>query len=220
MIENETKTILISDDHSITRRGLMLCCKDIFENCQILECNSMECTFERLRSGTKIDLLILDVYFGNTSSIYQIGMIRELYPDLKILVLSMGEDDVYGVRAMREGANGYVNKMSSESEIKQAITTVMLGGFHLSPKLQEISASLFNPKSNQNNDNPFHILSAREFQVCLYLVKGLDVAEIADKVNISSSTVSTYKSRIMTKLECKKIHDLKKLATQYKVLFA
>lgn len=217
MIETGFKKILISDDHSITRRGLTLCCQDVFEECQILECDSMECTFEKLRSGIKIDLLILDVYFGDVSSIHQIGVIKDIYPNLKVLIVSMGEDEIYGVRAMREGADGYVNKMSSEDEIKQAITTVILGGLYLTPKLQKISASLFNRKVNQITENPFEVLSAREFQVCLYLIKGLDVYEISDKINISSSTVSTYKSRIMTKLECKKLHDLKKMATQYNI---
>jgi DNA-binding NarL/FixJ family response regulator len=209
--------IIIADDHGVTRKGLAIFCQEAFKDCTIFECESIESLFKLLKVEKEIDLLILDIYFGENSSIQQIGVLKSIYDELKILVVSMREDEIYGVRAMREGVQGYVSKMSTDDEIREAIKTVITGAYYLSPKLKKISAGLFNARSQYSIENPFLSLSTQEFHVCLYLLKGHDIYKIADLMNLSPSTVSTYKCRVLAKLEVKKMNELIRLAVEYNI---
>lgn len=211
--------ILIADDHSVVRCGMAIFCEEIAPGCEILESDSLDGVFKVLKDEKDVKLLILDVYFGVMSSIQQIGILKSLYPNLKILVISMGDDEIYGVMVMREGVQGYINKMSDGAEIKKAIRTVMLGEYYLSPQLQKVSAGMFSKKVVEVVENPFHNLSSREFHVCVYMLKGMDVYEIAEKINLNPSTVSTYKGRLMTKLGVKRISDLHRIAVMYNISF-
>lgn len=213
----KTLKIVIADDHGVTRKGMSIFCQESFKDCNIFECESIESLFRLLKQEKEIDLLILDIYFGEHSSLQQIGLLKSIYNGLKILVISMGDDEIYGVRAMREGVQGYVSKMSPDDEIKEAIQSVVSGTYYLSPKLRKISAGLFRNRSQFSIENPFLSLSSQEFHVCLYLLKGHDVYEIAQLMNLSTSTISTYKCRVLAKLEVRKMNELIKLAVEYNI---
>lgn len=209
--------VVIADDHGVARKGMGLFCKEVFTYCTLFECDSIEGLYKVMREEKEIDLLILDIYIGDYSSLQHISVLKNSYKNLKILVVSMGDEEIYGVKAMREGVQGFISKMSSDDEIKDAIRTVASGTYFLTKKLRKISAGLFSSRSQYSLENPFLALTSQEFHVCIHLLKGHDVNEIADRMNLSATTISTYKCRVLTKLEVKRMNELMKLAVEYNI---
>jgi two-component system, NarL family, invasion response regulator UvrY len=207
--------IIIADDHSVTRMGLTLYCKEIKSDVQVFECSEIKQIFDILKLHPDIDLLLLDLFFENVSSIQYIDVMKSSYYLPKTLVVSFGNDLFYGSRAIKEGAKGYINKMASEDDIKNAISNVMNDKYYMSPDLM---SKIIENKIGQNS-SPFDELSTREFQVAVYILQGLSTTEIGTSMNLSQSTVSTYKNRLFTKLNIERDSELLKLANEYNINF-
>lgn len=207
--------IIIADDHSVTRMGLSLYCKEIKENVQVFECSEIKQIFEILKLHSDIDLLLLDLFFENVSSIQYIDIMKTNYYLPKTLVISFGNDLFYGSRAIKEGAKGYVNKMASEEDIKQAIYNVLNNKYYMS---SELMSTIIENQLGQTT-SPFEELSTREFQVAICVLQGMTTSEISDTMSLSQSTVSTYKNRLYSKLKIERESDLQKLASEYNINF-
>lgn len=188
--------ILIADDHSVVRQGMSLILKEAFDGIEVVHTDSFESAIVILKNN-QINLLLLDINLPGGNSVDMINDVKQVQNTTKILMFSAFDEDHYALKYMKAGAKGYVNKLSSEDKIIEAVKTVLEGGDYISPKLKaKISENGINKVSN----NPLSILSNREMEIAGLLTKGEGNLEIANKLNIGMSTVSTYKSRIFEKL--------------------
>lgn len=210
--------ILIADDHAVARKGLAFYCNDVFSAVEIYECENFSQIYDVLKEVSDIDLLILDIFFGELSSIHILPNIQNTYYLPNTLLISIGDEQIYGLRAIKNGVKGYINKLASSKEICEAMRLVASGKFYLPRNLMTKYIDV-SSKDEMYLKNPFDELSDREFQVVIHLINGLQTYEIVKLMELNISTVSTYKRRIFAKLKLNKVHDLFKLAALYQVDF-
>lgn len=201
MIKNKNLIFLLADDHSVVRQGIALMIKDIVHEAIFFHASTFKETLSILRS-TKIDVMILDIHFpdGNSSSI--LSEIKNINPDIKILIFSGLEEDVYAMRYINGGANGFLSKMCAESEMKDALRIFIEKGKFMS---QNVKDKILDNYMFKKSMNPLDNLSIREMEIATLLVKGHGNLEISFIKKLQKTTVSTYKKRIFEKLN---IHNL------------
>lgn len=204
MKQTQNFTFLIADDHSIVRQGVSLLIKELFFSAKIHQAANFKETLKVLKE-TPIDLLVLDINFPDGNSLNIIADIKHIQPDLKILILSAYDEDIYALRYLNAGASGYVNKGSSEEEMKQALKSMMLSGKYIT---QNIKDRILDSYISKKPINPLELLSNREVEVARLLIKGYGNMEIAEQLQVKKSTVSTFKNRIFEKLEINNLADL------------
>ena len=186
--------ILTIDDHEVVRRGL----KDMF--------TTESATFGEARSGAEAvdlvrkqpwDIAVLDISLGGRSGLEVLSELKQLRPRMPVLILSMHAEEQYAVRAFKSGASGYINKASSGEELRKAILKIIKGGQYVGPSLAEkIVVQLSQP-----GKVPHENLSNREFEVLCSIASGQTVKEIAAKLSLSDKTISTYRRRILDKMD-------------------
>jgi DNA-binding NarL/FixJ family response regulator len=142
-------------------------------------------------------LVILDISMPGRSGVEVLGDLKRLRPKLPVLVLSMYPEDQYGRRLLRAGASGYLNKDSAPEELIKAIRKILAGGLYVSPALAERLAL----ELNEGGERPLHeTLSDREFEVLRMIGLGRTITQIAELLHLSVTTVSTYRARILRKM--------------------
>lgn len=195
---NTTKkyNFISADDHSIVTQGMSFILKDLYNGATVYQIESFSEIIKVLNSTT-IDLLILDINFPDGSSLNLLPTLKKIQPDLKILIFSGYDEDIYAVRYLSAGANGYLKKLSSEEEIKHAIKTVMTSGKYTSKNIQD---KIMDSYILKKPSNPLEQLSNREIEIAKFLVDGRSNIDISKSLNIKKTTVSTYKNRIFEKL--------------------
>jgi DNA-binding NarL/FixJ family response regulator len=203
--------VLIADDHAVVRSGL----KQIIATASDLfvagEASSGAEVVEELRRR-KIDLLLLDMTMPGLSGVALIQRIRAERSGLPILILSIHNESPVVTRALRAGATGYVTKDSDPEVIINAIRKVSNGGRFIDPKL--VDALVF--EVHGDPEVPAHqLLSDREFQVLQMIAQGRSINDIADSFSLSAKTISTYKVRLMQKLNVENNADLIKYAVKH-----
>lgn len=209
--------IMVVDDHSLIRKGLKLLLKSKADLNVTAEAASAEEALEKLAQNA-VQLMILDISMPGMGGLKCIEQAKKLVPKLKIIILSMHEEENYIKNAMQLGANGYIPKASADDELLDAVNTVSKGKFYLGKSAeQSLLSSLFAPEEKLE-PNLIDRLSPREHEVFRYLVHGFTVTEIAAKLHLSVKTVDTHKTKIMDKLECKKRNELVSLAIEYGLL--
>lgn len=188
--------VVIADDHTIVREGLK----------QILRADPELAIAGEARDGAEVvecvrqldfDVLLLDMSMPKKSGIELIKQIKNERPKLRILVLSMHEEQQYAVRAIKSGASGYLTKESAPAQLISAIRKVAAGGAFISAAVAEQLALGAMP---QTDGPPHTALSDREYEVFQLLVAGKTVSDIASQLNLSVKTVSTHKARLMEKM--------------------
>jgi two-component system invasion response regulator UvrY len=188
--------VLIVDDHTIVREGL----KFILAQAQdIIVAGEAQAGKEALTKLNKerYDVILLDISMPGETGLELLKRIKALYPDQKILILSMYPEDQYAVRTLRGGASGYLTKETAGEELIRAVRKVAGGGKYISTSLGERLAFLVEDEIKV----PRHErLSDREFEILCLIASGMTVGEIARKLSLSVSTVSTYRSRILEKM--------------------
>ncbi|SEI99823.1 two component transcriptional regulator, LuxR family [Dyadobacter sp. SG02] len=203
--------ILIADDHSLVRYGLRLALHNYFKDSQIDESwdgASVKAQF----AMHAYDLLLLDLNMPETDSTILLQWIREYHTDTKVLVVSMNDESIFGKRSLQQGAHGYLEKDSSPEELMKAVTTIMNGKRYASPNLANI---LINDTLRGSSGNPFDQLTAREFQVAIYLAKDYSVTQISEILQVQYTSVNTFKRRIFKKLNVENKSALVRLADAY-----
>jgi two-component system, NarL family, invasion response regulator UvrY len=208
------KRILIADDHIIVRTGLSVLIKTEFINAHIDECGDGNSAWEKIQS-TQYDLFITDINMPGTDSVNLLKNIFNIQPQLKVLVITMSNEEIYATKYLQMGALGFINKESDNLEIRKAITTVMNNRKYMSPKLQEMIAN--HAIEGTSASSSFKSLSARELEVMTHLTEGRNVSEIADILSIHISTVSTHKSNILQKLKVGNIIELTTLVRRFDI---
>ncbi|MFZ0964710.1 MAG: response regulator transcription factor [Terriglobia bacterium] len=188
--------VLIADDHAILRRGLIEILARELKDAAYGEAENAQQTLAQVQ-GHAWDLVILDVTMPGRSGVDVLADLKRLRPKLPVLVLSMHPEDQYGKRVLKAGASGYMNKDSAPDELIKAIRKVLAGGRYVSPALAEMLASDLGPTS----DRPlYEKLSDRELEVLRLIGSGKAISQIAEMLNLSVTTVSTYRARILEKM--------------------
>ena len=203
---NTTKkyNFISADDHSIVTQGMSFILKDLYNGATVYQIESFSEIIKVLNSTT-IDLLILDINFPDGSSLNLLPTLKKIQPDLKILIFSGYDEDIYAVRYLSAGANGYLKKLSSEEEIKHAIKTVMTSGKYTSKNIQD---KIMDSYILKKPSNPLEQLSNREIEIAKFLVEGKSNIDVSKLLNIKKTTVSTYKNRIFEKLSIETLSGL------------
>src|SRR5690554_3707612 len=200
--------ILITDDHDIVRLGTSIVIKETIPDAVIHQAIDFKETLKLLHEK-KFDMLLLDINMPGGNNIKMVQEVLKIQPDLKILVFSSYEENIYALRYLQAGASGYVHKNSSKEELKNAIKSVLKKGRYMSPEVSNLYLDrLTEGKSSQLNANPLNRLSNREMDVAKLLINGLSIAEVSKEMNLKSSTISTYKTRIFEKLQVDNLRDL------------
>lgn len=196
--------ILIADDHAVVRAGIK----------QILTGQEDIVVEDEAGSGQEVinyltkrhyDLILLDISMPGRSGLEILEDIKSLQPRLPVLILSMHPEEQYAVRTLRAGAAGYLTKASAPQELIKAIRKVSQGGKYVTSSLAEKLAF----ELDANSEKPIHeTLSNREYQVMLMLASGKTVTDIAKELCLSPKTISTYRMRILEKMNMKKNAEL------------
>jgi two-component system, NarL family, invasion response regulator UvrY len=188
---------LIADDHAILRRGVIDIVRREFSDAACSEAENADQVLADVE-GHGWDLVILDVSMPGRSGIDVLVDVKRLHPKLPVLILSMHPEDQYGKRVLRAGASGYLNKDSAPEELILAIRKVLAGGRYVSPALAEVLAL----DLGRASDQPLHDnLSTRELEVLLLIGSGKTNSQIAEVLHLSTTTVSTYRARILEKMD-------------------
>jgi DNA-binding NarL/FixJ family response regulator len=194
---NQEIRFLVADDHTVVRQGLSMIIKELYEKAIVIQVENFVSIIEVLKNEP-IEVLILDINFPDGNSISIIPEVKKIQPEVKIMIFSAFDESVHALRFFNAGANGFLNKLSEEDEIKQAISTLVSEGKFMSTLTKE---KILNSYLSGNKVNPIEHLSAREIEIARLLVKGYGNLEISNALEIQKTTVSTYKKRIFEKLQ-------------------
>ena len=202
--------ILIADDHTVVRKGLKQILLEEFPTAHIEEVPDAEEMIKKVMNSNW-DVVVSDMSMPGRSGLDALQQIKQIYPDLPVLILSIHPEEHYALRVLKAGASGYLSKGSASDELVKAVQTVLLGKKYISASVAEKLASSF---SSDSGKQAHELLSDREFDVMKLLAGGKSVSDIADILSLSVTTISTYRARIMAKMNLKTNSDLTKYAIE------
>lgn len=197
--------VLIVDDHPVVRRGVRQILVDEFDDCQVVEAHNAR-ELMQLVSEQEWDIVLLDISLPDRNGLDVLKDLRVEYPELPVVILSIHPEDQFAVRVLRAGGVGYVTKESASEELTTAIRMGLKGQRYLSPVLARRLAleSLAN-----SPEVPLPVtLSDREIQVLCLIAEGKTLTEMAESLSLSVKTVSTYRARLMEKVQAENNADL------------
>jgi len=206
--------ILIADDHAVVRHGLKQIITDETDMTVAGEAENAAQVLQLL-GGENFNVIILDITMPGRSGLDLLPEIKDLRPAAKILILSMHAEEQFAIRALKSGASGYITKQSAPTELIRAIRKVQSGSKYISQSIAEQLAFFL---SDDDHKPQHEKLSDREFQVLRMIAMGKILREIADELVISEKTVSTYRARILEKMNMKRNAELIRYAVQKKLI--
>lgn len=206
--------ILIADDHTVVRRGLKQILLDHFGEVFIGEVADAESLISKVMTETW-DVVISDINMPGRSGLDALKQIRLVYPQLPILILSMHPEEHYAIRVLKSGASGYLSKDSASDELVNAVQKVLQGKKYFSAYVIEQLANNIDADFSKLS---YETLSNREFDVMRLLASGKSISFIAEKLSLSVTTISTYRTRIMVKTGLQSNSDLTKYAIENELL--
>lgn len=199
---------LVVDDHPIVRRGICQILNDISGNVRIAEASDAKEAIKEIRSN-KFDVVLLDINMPGRSGLDLLEDIRSINPDIKILIVSMYPEEQYAIRALKTGASGYLTKESASNELLAAVEKVLQGGRYITQSIAERIFDVIDQKGP-----PHELLSNRELEVLIQIAKGTSIKEIGHILALSEKTISTYRSRILEKMDLNSNADIVRYALQ------
>lgn len=203
--------ILVVDDHPSFRRGVKDILAEGFRGVRVEECGNAQDMFQAIQHK-KYDLVVLDISMPGRSGPEVLKELKCLAPSLPVLILSMHPEDQYAIRMFKAGADGYLTKASAPEELVQATKKVLNGGQYVSSSVGETLALTIKSGIEKL---PHEKLSDREYEVLCLIASGKTVSEIADSVNLSVTTISTYRARLLEKMCLKNNAELTRYAVQH-----
>ena len=196
--------ILIADDHEVVRKGLKSILSEHSDLNVVEEAENGNEVLKKVKN-LKVDVILLDFDMPEKNGLDTLLELKALYPKLPVIILSIFPEDHYGTRFLKAGASGYLGKASASDQLVDAIRKVANGGKYISPALTDKLVS----DLNKNTEKPLHeTLTDREFQVFCLLATGKKLKKIADELCLSINTISTYRSRILQKMNMESNADL------------
>ena len=191
--------VLIVDDHAILRRGLKALLADEFHGAAFGEASDARQALEQLQKK-EWDVALLDITLPGKNGLDLLKELKVARPKLPVLVLSAHPEDQFALRALKAGAAGYMTKESAPEELAKAVRKILAGGRYVSPALAEKLALTVGQDSTRT---PHETLSDREYEVMCRIASGKTVTEIAGELSLSAKTISTYRTRVLEKLDVK-----------------
>jgi len=196
--------ILLVDDHPIVRQGIKQVLAGAFQPALVGEAANAEEGLSEVRN-TAWDVLVLDLTLPGVSGLDLLKDLRRERPSLPVLVLSMHPPDQFARRAMNAGAAGYLTKDSAPTELVKAVGEVIAGRRYLNPLVIEELVTRAQPDSERR---PHEALSDREYQVLRMIASGLTVSQVATRLSLSVKTISTYRARVLEKMNMRTTAEL------------
>lgn len=206
--------ILLADDHAVVRQGVK----------QILSASFPQATFVEAQNAHELlglvgsarwDVVVLDLAMPGGNGLEALKQIKHDQPNVPVLILSMFPEDQYAVRTIRAGAAGYLNKESAPEELVLAIRKILRGGEYISPAVADELVMY----ARHEDDQPLYKhLSDREYQVLSLIASGKEVKEIATELTLSPKTISTYRTRLLVKMNMKTNAELTHYAIQNRLV--
>jgi len=211
--------IVIADDHSIVRSGFSMIL-NYQSDMEVVALAADGIEAYRMVAKHQPDILILDLSMPpGESGLIATGKIKEDFPQTKILILTMHDDEEYLFYVLKNGASGYMLKNAPDEELLLAIRTIYTGGTYIHPKMAtSLVREFVNKDQKVKQADPFELLSKREIEVLPLIAKGYGNKEIAQKLFISVKTVEAHKAKIMGKLNLKSRPELVEYAMKKKLL--
>lgn len=206
--------ILVADDHSVVRKGLKLILEEGFPGAEVVEVSNAEEAIEKVMQQ-EWDVVISDLSMPGRSGLDALQQIKVINSKIPVLILSIHPEEQYAMRALKSGASGYLNKEMAPDELVKAVEKVMSGKKYITASIAEKLASVFDDDVSKA---PHDQLSDREFSVMKMIASGKSLSEIADSLFLSVTTVSTYRSRIMSKMNMKNNAELILYAIEKKLI--
>ncbi len=205
--------VVIVDDHAVVRSGLrqFLVATDDFEVAAEAATGG---ELLALVGSTEADVVLLDITLPDMNGLEVLKRIKRVRPDLPVLIFSMFAEDEFAMPALHAGAAGYLNKDSPPAQILSAIRTVVGGGRYISPALAE---RLIEGTINGTRRLPHESLSPREMAVMLLLSKGIPLTRIGEQLHLSVKTISTYRSRILEKLDMQSNAEITRYVLEHRL---
>ena len=203
---------LVVDDHPIVRRGICQILEETSVNVNITEVGDAVEALKKFRAS-KFDMVLLDINLPGRSGLDVLEDMKSFSPDTKILMVSMYPEQQYAIRALKTGASGYLTKESASDELSIAVEKILKGGRYIT---QSIAEQIFDAIDQEGL--PHESLSNRELEVLVQISKGRSLKEIGDLLSLSEKTISTYRSRIMEKMEMTSNADLVRYALNNKLI--
>jgi DNA-binding NarL/FixJ family response regulator len=206
--------ILIADDHAVVRRGLREILADALPGADFTEVGNGDEVLGNL-GKSQTAMLVLDINMPGRSGMDVLRDVKHTYPRLPVIILSCQPEDQYAVRCLRAGAAAYINKESASEELAMAAKKILGGGRYVSASLAEkLAANL-----DVSSDKPLHeLLSDREHEVMRMIASGTPLTDIGERLNVSVKTISSYRARIMEKMQMKSNAELTRYAITHKLI--
>ncbi len=206
---NKVRNILIADDHTVVRKGLIQILMDEFSQTRFTEAKDGNELLQAARIGTW-DIIITDLSMPGRNGLDTLKQLRSELPAIPILVLSIHSENQYAVRVLKAGASGYLTKESAPDELVKAVQQILQGNKYITNSVAE---KLLDSVKKGHSEFPHELLSDREFDVLRLIASGKTISEIAVLLTLSVNTISTYRLRILEKM---KMHSSSEL-THYAI---
>lgn len=206
--------ILIADDHEIVRRGLKQILLEEFPDAKIDEAGDIDTLISKAVSETW-DIVISDLSMPGGGGLEALLKIRKQVPELPVLIISIYPEDLYALRVLKAGASGYLNKNAASDELVKAVKRILSGKKYVTNGLVN---QLTGTAKESSDALPHELLSKREFAVFKLLAKGKPLSEIASRLSVGATTVSTFRQRILTKMKMKSNADIIHYAIEHKLI--
>ena len=202
--------ILLADDHAVVRQGVKQILAEAFAQATFGEARNAH-ELLALVGNERWDIVVLDLNMPDSNGLEALKQIKHDHPQLPVLILSMFPEDQYAVRTIRAGAAGYLNKESAPEELVQAIRKVLQGGQYISATVADELVQY----ARHEDDQPLHKhLSDREYQVLCLIASGKELKEISTELALSAKTISTYRARLLEKMNMRTNAELTHYAIQ------
>jgi DNA-binding NarL/FixJ family response regulator len=205
--------ILIADDHAVVRRGLRDILAEALPGVNFIEARTGDEVISQL-GKTQIGLAVLDINMPGRSGLDVLKDIKLSHPRLPVIILSVQPEEQYAVRCLRAGAAAYISKDSAADELGKAAKKILSGGRYISASVAD---SLLT-NLNRSEKPPHELLSDREFEVMRRLASGSSLTSIGNQLHVSVKTISTYRARIMEKMQMGSNAELTRYALKHKLI--
>ncbi|HEY3370973.1 MAG TPA: response regulator transcription factor [Prolixibacteraceae bacterium] len=213
-METEKIKILLADDHSVVRNGLIRSLSSCFPNAEFGEAgNAMEVL--QIIKQANWNLVILDINMPGRSGMEVLKDIKANYPSIPVIIFSMYPEDQFAIRAMKAGASAYLTKDISSKELEKAIKGILNGERYFTPSIAEL---LTNEIRENKSKKTHQLLSDREHQVFLLIASGKNVSDIARDLLLSVKTISVYRSIILKKMSLKNNSEITHYAFKHNLV--
>jgi two-component system, NarL family, invasion response regulator UvrY len=203
---------LIIDDHPIVRKGIRQILEDMNSDVHVHETGTAVDGLKKFRE-IDIDLVLLDINLPDRSGLDILKDFKYLKPDVKVLMISMYPEEQYAIRSLKSGASGYLTKESASDELTIAVANILKGHRYIT---QSIADQIFDTLNYA--ESPHKSLSNREFEVMIQIAKGKGLKEIGNLLSLSDKTISTYRYRVLEKMNMKSNAEIIKYALQNKLI--